>query len=113
MTTQRNKSGKPSAKPTPAQARKLKAPKVSVGGALGKKAQSPARTAEKTPNGKIGALVVLLRRPNGATIADLCKETGWQAHSVRGALSGTIKKKLALQLQSEKMEAGRVYRIAK
>ena len=38
--------------------------------------------------------------------------TGWQAHSVRGAISGAIKKKLGLDVRSEKTEGGRVYRIA-
>ena len=38
--------------------------------------------------------------------------TGWQAHSVRGALSGALKKKLGLIIISAKTEAGRVYRIA-
>ncbi len=37
--------------------------------------------------------------------------TGWQAHSVRGAMSGALKKKLGLIIASEKTEAGRVYRI--
>ena len=38
-------------------------------------------------------------------------ETGWQAHSVRGALSGNLKKQLKLDVRSEKTDAGRVYRI--
>ncbi len=49
----------------------------------------------------------------GASIADLMKATGWQAHSVRGAISGNLKKKLGLGIISEKVEGrGRVYRIA-
>jgi len=57
-------------------------------------------------------LVTLLGRPQGATIADMSQATGWQAHSVRGALSGIIGKKLGLTLLSEKLpERGRVYRI--
>jgi hypothetical protein len=57
------------------------------------------------------ALVGLLRRPEGATIADMQEATGWQAHSVRGALSGLIKKKLGHEVSSTKEERGRVYRI--
>ncbi len=61
---------------------------------------------------KIARLIALLRRKNGATIADLTDATGWQAHSVRGALSGTLKKKLGLAIASDKVDGrGRVYRI--
>jgi hypothetical protein len=57
-------------------------------------------------------LLGLLRRPEGATIADLTEATGWQAHSVRGALSGIIGKKLGLKVVSEKeADRGRVYRL--
>ncbi len=46
------------------------------------------------------------------TIADLEKAIGWQAHSIRGAISGGLKKKLGLNVTSEKVEGrGRVYRI--
>jgi hypothetical protein len=55
----------------------------------------------------------LLRRNRGASLAELQKATGWQAHSVRGFLSGTVKKRLGLTLQSETSEkGGRRYRIA-
>ena len=43
---------------------------------------------------KQGALIEMLRSPKGATIAQMTAKTGWQAHSVRGAISGTLKKKL-------------------
>ena len=61
---------------------------------------------------KLGALIAALRRKKGATIADLMEATGWQAHSVRGAISGALKKKLGLEVTSEKTEGReRVYRI--
>ena len=61
---------------------------------------------------KQATLIDLLKRKTGATIADLVKATGWQPHSVRGAISGTLKKKLGLTVISEKVERrGRVYRI--
>ena len=62
---------------------------------------------------KQATLIDLLKRKTGATIADLVKATGWQPHSVRGAISGTLKKKLGLTVTSERIEKrGRVYRIA-
>jgi len=64
-----------------------------------------------TPKGKIATLVALLRRPEGATVEAMMTGTGWQAHSVRGAMSGAIKKNLGLTVFSEKTEGGRVYRI--
>ena len=65
-----------------------------------------------TANGKGATIVDLLRRKEGATLADLTKATGWQPHSVRGFLSAHVGKKLGLQLESSKREDGqRVYRI--
>jgi hypothetical protein len=58
------------------------------------------------------ALLVLLRRSEGATVAEMQAATGWQPHSVRGALSGLIRKKLGHEVMSAKEERGRVYRIA-
>jgi hypothetical protein len=54
----------------------------------------------------------MLAAPDGASIPDLMEATGWQAHSVRGALAGTIKKKLGRHVHSETTDRGRVYRIA-
>ena len=54
----------------------------------------------------------MLKRSKGATIADMAAKTGWQTHSVRGAISGALKKKLGLSVTSETVEGrGRVYRI--
>jgi hypothetical protein len=65
------------------------------------------------PTGKIATIIMLLRGAKGASIEDLMKATGWQAHSVRGALSGAIKKKLGLKVLSDKSNGVRAYRIAK
>jgi hypothetical protein len=75
------------------------------------KADQQALAPRPSPKGKLGAVVALLRRPGGATVEEVMGATGWQAHSVRGAISGAIKKKLALQVTSDKTERGRVYRI--
>ncbi|WP_096700069.1 DUF3489 domain-containing protein [Magnetospirillum sp. 15-1] len=69
--------------------------------------------ARKTRQGsKQEALIAMLKRPEGASIAEITAEFGWQPHTVRGAIAGALKKKLGLEVASEKVEArGRVYRI--
>jgi predicted dithiol-disulfide oxidoreductase (DUF899 family) len=63
---------------------------------------------------KTDACLALLSRAGGATLAELQKATGWQAHSVRGFLSGTIKKMAGVTLTSEKSKTGaRCYRTRK
>ena len=57
-------------------------------------------------------LIEMLSHPKGVAFAELEKAIGWQAHSIRGAISGGLKKKLGLNVTSEKVEGrGRVYRI--
>lgn len=81
---------------------------------------APKSTAKRTasppalrPGTKLALLLDLLRRKEGVTIAEVMKATGWQQHSVRGAISGALKKKLGLAVASDKVEGrGRVYRIA-
>lgn len=65
-----------------------------------------------TPSGKLGVIVGLLGRPEGATLADLTAATGWQGHSVRGAIAGAIKKKLGLKVTSQPRSVGRTYRLS-
>jgi hypothetical protein len=66
-----------------------------------------------SPTSKLGQLQAMLQRPEGATIAQLSKALDWQAHSVRGAMSGSLKKKQGLKITASKEEgADRVYRIA-
>jgi hypothetical protein len=61
---------------------------------------------------KLSKVVEMLRTPDGASIADIMKATDWQAHSVRGAIAGAIKKKLGLSVISERRGDERFYRIA-
>ncbi len=76
--------------------------------ASGKTAATKAKTS---PAGsKIGVIIDLLARPDGATLEDLAHATGWQAHSVRGALAGSLKKK-GYRITSEKRDGVRRYRI--
>jgi hypothetical protein len=60
---------------------------------------------------KHARIIAMLRTPAGATIASLVTATEWQQHSVRGFLAGVVRKKLRLNLVSEKTDKGRVYRI--
>jgi hypothetical protein len=81
--------------------------------AKGKKIARPPKS-NKASTSKSDQVLLLLRRKGGASIADLQKQTGWQSHSVRGFLSGTVKKKLGLGLLSERTEKGeRRYAIGK
>jgi len=63
-------------------------------------------------NTKQATVIQMLRRPNGATIAELCEATGWLQHTMRGTLAGALKKKLGLNITSYKdTGASRVYRL--
>lgn len=75
-----------------------------------KKLPEPRPPVAKTS--KIDLVQGLLRRPQGATIEAMVSATGWQAHTVRGAMSGTLKKKLGLIITSNKVDDVRTYRIA-
>ncbi len=51
----------------------------------------------------------MLRRREGATIAQIVEATGWRPHTVRGVFAGALKKKLGLNVTSEKVEGERIY----
>jgi len=73
----------------------------------------PAASQPKLRTGtKQATLISMLRAPDGATIEEIMTATGWQSHTVRGAMAGALKKKLGLEVNSEKDDArGRVYRL--
>lgn len=81
-----------------------------------KKPASRKTPSAKTPSTKAQTkqdqLLALLRRPQGTTIEHAAKTLAWQPHSVRGIISGVLKKRLGLTVTSEKAEGGRVYRVA-
>jgi len=94
---------------------------VATGRAAKSKAISKAKGRKKgATNGQVAregskkaAILSLLRQPNGATLKDLMAATGWQAHSVRGFISGAIVKKMGLKVESQKRADGeRAYSLA-
>jgi len=101
------------------------APQAGDGGESKALAGVPAADAPVAPSGAVSTLVRktregtkqaklidMLKAPAGATIAEIVEATGWQSHTVRGALAGALKKKLGLDVTSEKEgERGRVYRV--
>ena len=95
-------------KPKASKAKATKATKAT------KAAKSPKQAAnsEARPGSKKEIVLKLLRRDQGATIAEIAKATDWQNHSIRGFLSAQVTKKMKLKVESTKSEAGeRTYRI--
>jgi hypothetical protein len=91
------KKAKATKKASPAK----KAPKAKKSAPKGKKSAVAARDGSKTAK-----VLELLKRPDGATLKELLKLTGWQKHSLRGFISGTISKKMGLAVTSTKGEDG-------
>ncbi len=97
----------PSTKTQPRQRRRRAEPKPS-----GSKPNGRTSPAAVRPGTKQALLIDLLKRKKGVTIEKIVAATGWQPHSVRGAISGTLKKRLGLMVTSEKSGDGpRRYRI--
>ncbi len=96
----------------------MEAPDPKGGATTAPEAQSADTTPDRATRAqtrtgtKQAMLIDMLRRDEGATIARIAEATGWQRHTVRGAISGALKKKLGLTVTSEKAQDGeRVYRI--
>ena len=63
---------------------------------------------------KQAQIIAMLQRPEGATVAEMVEATGWLAHTVRGSISGALKKRLGLPISAEKDKGrGTVYRLVK
>jgi len=71
---------------------------------------APSKPAARSTT-KHDRIIAMLRTPAGATLTSLVTATEWQQHSVRGFLTGVVRKKLGLNLVSEIGDKGRVYRI--
>ncbi|CAM5388584.1 hypothetical protein TMEC54S_02390 [Thauera mechernichensis] len=75
------------------------------------KLEATSRTIR--PGTKLAAIIDAMRHPGGATIAQMMAGTGWQAHTVRGAISGMVRKRLGYEVITEKgVDGQRTYRIA-
>lgn len=90
-----------------------KNPKPALPAPKGRHTKAATAAEPQCPATKLGLVVSLLQRPEGASIETLCAATGWQAHSVRGVMSGAVKKKLGHAITSEKAEGVRTYRIVR
>ena len=76
-------------------------------------AQTEAPKPRTRENSKQAQVLAMLRRDEGATLAQICACTGWQQHTVRGTFAGAFKKKLGINITSTKdAGADRVYRVA-
>ena len=76
-------------------------------------AEQPITKAIRTrEHSKQATIIGMLQRAEGATIAQICEATGWQAHTVRGTFAGAFKKKLGMTITSDKTQGGvRTYRV--
>jgi hypothetical protein len=93
------------------------APPVAVAAPKAKRSRKAATAEEGKPTAREGSkkaiVLEMLKRPDGATLKDIMAATEWQAHSVRGFISGSIAKKMGLTVESFKREDGdRAYRLA-
>lgn len=75
--------------------------------------QPLAKVIRTREHSKQATIIGMLQRAEGATIAQICEATGWQAHTVRGTFAGAFKKKLGMTITSDKTQGGvRTYRAA-
>jgi hypothetical protein len=75
------------------------------------KANKVSRRSGGRVKTKMAKVIALLQQPEGATLQAIMRATGWQPHSVRGFVSGQLKKKLGLKVRSSKSDGERVYSI--
>ncbi len=102
MTSTSRKSAEPTAVP----AKRATPAEKPVAAKGARRSKIPERTAEPASTSKQQQCLDLLARRDGATLSELIAATDWQPHSVRGFLSGTVKKKLGLTLVSSRDDSG-------
>jgi hypothetical protein len=103
-------AGEPAAEPAPEAAKKKRGrPKKAAATSKSAPTAAPRKTRADTKQAQV---IAMLRRKQGATIAQIAEASGWRSHTVRGFFAGALKKKLGLAVTSEKVEGkDRVYRI--
>ena len=78
------------------------------------KTKTPGKTRRAAPpQSKAAKVIDLLQRSEGVTLPQIMRATGWQAHTVRGFISGHLKKKLHLKIRSFKRDGRRVYAVGR
>src|ERR1017187_8541842 len=98
----------------PKATKKAKAPKAAKQAAKAPKKATKPKAEGVREGSKTATVLALIQRAKGATLAEIMDATSWQAHSVRGFISGTLGKKMGLKVDSTKRDDGtRVYSIAK
>jgi hypothetical protein len=103
-------AGEPAAEPAP-EAAKKKRGRPTKAAATSTSAPTAAPRKSRTDT-KQAQVIAMLRRKQGATIAQIVEASGWRSHTVRGFFAGALKKKLGLTVTSEKVEGSeRVYRL--
>jgi hypothetical protein len=104
-----NKKATPAPRRAPVAAAKAKAGKKATPAKKAPKGRTKANAAKPETareGSKTARILDLLKRPGGVTAKELMKKTGWQPHSVRGFLSGTVRKKMGLNVTSTKGDDG-------
>jgi len=123
VATQGAHVGPKTAADTKAASRKKGATKAKKGGKVAVTKKAAAKVTAKASSTKVSgngranskktAVLDLLRRSDGATLGEIAKATGWQNHSIRGFISGTVGKRMGLKVESSKSASGeRTYKIA-
>ena len=106
-TLNNNRITKAKAAPAAKRAAPAKTTKAKPAG----KSQARAAAAPKPTGSKQSQLIALMKAPAGATIEQMTRATGWQAHTVRGTISGSLRKRLGLKVICGGDAGARVYRI--
>jgi hypothetical protein len=104
----------PEAKPKKAGRKKTAPAPVGKPTKAAKRSKAPAKPTQTRDGSKKAQVLALLGRKGGCTLAEIMKATGWQAHTVRGFISGTVGKKMGIAVTSAKSDSGeRTYTVTR